>query len=115
LENDRVSRIASGLELLPAEVLKRSAECLKVMAHPVRLRMVEILSQGEFVVNDIAEICEIPPSQACEHLRLMKGHGFLDSERRGREVYYYIVSPNLPGLLECIRRNCGENCERADS
>jgi len=75
--------------------------------------MVEILSQGEFVVNDIAEICGIPSSQACEHLRLMKGHGFLDSNRRGKEVYYHIVSANLPGLLECIRKNCGGGCERA--
>ena len=115
MEIHSLSRTPNDLDLLPQEILKKAAECLKVMAHPIRLRMVEILSQGEFVVNDIAEICEIPPSQACEHLRLMKGHGFLDSERRGREVYYHIVAPNLPGLLECIRRNCKKTCESTES
>jgi hypothetical protein len=36
----------------------------------------------------------------------MQGHGFLSSQRRGRSVYYRIVSPNLPGLIKCIRGNC---------
>jgi DNA-binding transcriptional ArsR family regulator len=115
MEKHSLSRAPKDLDLLPQEILQKAADCLKVMAHPTRLRMVEVLSQGEFVVNDIAEICAIPPSQACEHLRLMKGHGFLESERRGREVYYRIVAPNLPGLLECIRRNCKKTCASPES
>jgi len=95
------------LELMPVEFLEQAAACLKVMAHPARLRMVDILMQGEFAVHEIAQLCELPPHQACEHLRLLKGQGFLDSERRGRTVYYRIASPRLPRLLECIRSTCG--------
>ena len=94
------------LELLPDTTLEKAAECLKVMAHPVRLRMVNILMQGEFAVHEIAEVCKTSPNQTCEHLRLLKGHGLLSSERRGRTVYYKIASPQLPGLLECIQKNC---------
>ena len=41
-----------------------------------------------------------------KHLRLLKGHGLLGSVRKGRTVFYRIASPQLPGLIQCIRRNC---------
>ena len=94
------------LNLLPKEFLDEAAECLRVMAHPVRLRIVNVLMQGEFAVHEIAELCETSANQTCEHLRLLKGHGFLSSERRGRTVYYMISSPRLPGLIDCITKNC---------
>ena len=95
------------LELPPDELLEEAAECLKVMAHPARLKMVNILMQGEFPVHEIAELCGTSANQACEHLRLLKGHGLLCSERRGRTVYYQILSPRLPRLIECISASCG--------
>ena len=94
------------LKLLPLEALIEASDCLKVMAHPVRLRMTDMMMQGEFAVHEIAKICQISPNQTCEHLRLMKGHGLLNSERRGKTVYYSIKSPRLPGLLNCIKQNC---------
>jgi ArsR family transcriptional regulator, zinc-responsive transcriptional repressor len=93
-------------ELLADEVLEVAAECLKVMAHPVRLRIVNILMLGEFAVHEIARLSGTTPNQACEHLRLMKGHGLLSSSRKGRTVYYQIVAPQLPGLIQCIQKNC---------
>ncbi len=93
-------------ELLELDGLHRVAECLKVLAHPVRLRMVDVLLQGEFPVHRIAELVGLPPHQACEHLRLMQGHALLASDRRGRTVYYRVANPSLPGLMECIRKSC---------
>lgn len=93
-------------ELIPIEKLTAAADCLKVMSHPLRLRIVNILMQGEFAVHEIADLCETSPNQACEHLRLLRGHGLLESERRGRTVYYKILSPQLPSLLECITKHC---------
>ncbi len=93
-------------QLLPIDMLERASECLKVMAHPVRLRIVNILMQGEFAVHEIADMCDCSQNQTCEHLRLLKGHDLLTSERKGRTVYYRIKSPQLPSLLECITKNC---------
>ncbi len=99
------------LDLVPLGTLCRTAEYLKVMAHPQRLQIVDILIEAqakrvEMTVNQIARMCSLPPHQACEHLRLLKGYNLLDSERRGRTVIYRIVDPRLPGLLDCIRRCC---------
>jgi len=98
--------MAGKVSLLPMEQMNLAAECLKVMAHPVRLRIVDILMQRQLPVYEIAELCETSPDQTCEHLRLMKGHGLLTSDRQGRTVYYKIASPRLPGLIDCIRKNC---------
>jgi DNA-binding transcriptional ArsR family regulator len=92
--------------LLPDDVLDKAAECLKVMAHPVRLKMVNLLMTGDFAVHEIAAHCGSSANQTCEHLRLLKGHGLLDSVRKGRTVYYKIQSPQLPGLIRCIQSNC---------
>ncbi len=94
------------LKLLDKEMLECASECLKLLGHPVRLRIVDILTQGRFSVNEIAEICDLPQNQVSEHLRLMKGHGLLDFERDGRTVYYKIENPNLPGILNCVKANC---------
>ena len=101
-----VTKTKQNLKLLPNEVLEQASECLKVLSHPARLRMVEILMQGKFAVHEIAEICELNPNQTCDHLRLLKGHRLLDSKREGRTVYYTIAAPELVGIIECIRKNC---------
>ncbi|MBL7215628.1 MAG: winged helix-turn-helix transcriptional regulator [Phycisphaerae bacterium] len=101
-----MNAVENTVELLPDEMLQKAADCLKVMAHPIRLRMVNILMQGEYAVHEIAELCKMSANQTCEHLRLLKGHSLLDSQRRGRTVYYKIASPQLPGLIDCIKNNC---------
>ena len=94
---------------LSADMLSDAASCLKVMAHPVRLRIVEILMHGEYPVHEIAEMCGVQQHQVCEHLRLMQNCGLLSSKRNGRAVYYEIISPRLPSLIGCIRTHCGIN------
>ncbi len=98
--------MSSAPALLPNSILVQATECLKVMAHPVRLRIVDILMQGEFPVHEIAALCELPTAQTSEHLRLLQGRGLLAADRRGRNVYYKIASPQLPALVNCIRHTC---------
>ncbi len=79
-----------------------AAECLKTLAHPVRLRMVQLLLHGRYTVGEIAEDCEVPDNVASENLRLLQRCGFLASEREGRKVFYQIAEPHLAGLMNCI-------------
>lgn len=93
-------------QVLPMDVLSEAAACLKIMAHPLRLKIVDILLQKELAVHEIADLCGEKPHQVCEHLRLMQTGGLLASRRDGRAVYYSIVSPRLPALISCIKSNC---------
>ena len=94
-------------ELVAMEDLKRASGYLKLLSHPIRLRIADILTRTSLPVHRIAELCHLPPHQTCEHLRLMLGQGALASQRHGREVYYSVASPRLPGILKCVRKHSG--------
>ena len=79
-----------------------AAECLKALAHPVRLRMVQLLLEGRYTVGELAEDCDVPENVASENLRLMQRCGFLGSERDGRRVYYKVAEPHLKQLMACV-------------
>jgi DNA-binding transcriptional ArsR family regulator len=80
----------------------QAAECLKILAHPVRLRMVQLLLHGRYTVGELAEDCGVPNNVASEHLRLMQRCGFFTSEREGRRVYYQVAEPHLQNIMNCV-------------
>ena len=89
--------------LIDLDRLTVAAECLKTLAHPHRLRIVEMLLKDRYTVGELAEKCDIPSNIASGHLRLMQRCGFLAAERDGRKVYYKITDPCLGKFLGCIR------------
>lgn len=95
------------INLIPLERLTHAAECLKTLAHPVRLRMVQMLLQDRYTVGQLAEACEVQSHVASEHLRLMQHCNLLDRERKGREMYYSIAEPHLKNIMECIEARFG--------
>ncbi|MCA9100102.1 MAG: ArsR family transcriptional regulator, partial [Planctomycetales bacterium] len=42
------------------EALSQAADCLRILAHPVRLRIVQLLLHGRYTVGEIATDCEVP-------------------------------------------------------
>ncbi len=82
--------------------LRQAAECLRVLAHPHRLRMIQMLLSGDYTVSELAESCELPTAMASEHLRLMQRCGFLTSEKDGRKVFYRVVEPHLKSIMRCV-------------
>lgn len=94
--------IESQKPLGSVQAFVQAAECLKTLAHPVRLRIVQLLLNGRFTVGEIAADCEIPDNVSSEHLRLLQRCGFLTSEREGRKVFYVIAEPHLEKLMACI-------------
>lgn len=89
--------------MIPMARLDRAAEVLRVLAHPHRLRICELLLQGRVPVMAIADHLRIPRNAASQHLNIMKAHGILGCSRRGKEVYYQVVDPRPAWLLGCIR------------
>jgi DNA-binding transcriptional ArsR family regulator len=90
------------LRLTDLDALGQAAECLRVLAHPHRLRMIQMLLSGNYTVSELAESCELPTAMASEHLRLMQRCGLLDSEKEGRKVFYRVVEPHLKSIMKCI-------------
>src|SRR3954470_2285735 len=103
----KAAKIAEKPMLTPLDALEKAAECLKVLAHPHRLRIVQMLLQGQYAVGELAEACGIPSHMASEHLRLMQRMGFLSSQKEGRKAYYQIVELHLASIMTCIEARFG--------
>jgi DNA-binding transcriptional ArsR family regulator len=97
------------LKLTSLDALGHAAECLRTLAHPHRLRIVQMLLQGRYTVGELAEACEIPSHMASEHLRLMQRSGFLAQEKEGRFVYYTIAEPHLANIMGCVEARFGDS------
>jgi ArsR family transcriptional regulator, zinc-responsive transcriptional repressor len=91
-------------DLIEFDDLALAAECLRTLAHPHRLRIVELLLRDRYTVGQLAEACSIPSPMASGHLRLLQRCGLLSQEREGRNVYYRVAEPCLRDIVNCIRK-----------
>ena len=97
---------------LSKTALEEAAECLRVIAHPVRLQMIESLLRERSSVGELAMYCGIPPNVASTHLKLLERCGFLRAQRDGRVVYYEVIEDHLQDLMRCIQRRFSESVRR---
>lgn len=104
--------MALKTKLTSLEALAQAAECLRTLAHPHRLRMVQLMLQGQYTVGELAEACELPSHMASEHLRLMQRCGFLKADKQGRFVYYSVAEPHLANIMSCIESRFGVEAVR---
>ena len=69
------------------------AEILKIMGHPIRLKIVAGLCNKECNVKDIWECLGLPQATVSQHLALLKNKGIIEGKREGVKVHYSVVHP----------------------
>jgi DNA-binding transcriptional ArsR family regulator len=80
------------------------AEVLKAVAHPLRLRIVAILVEGDANVSQLAERLDAAQPIVSQQLRILRGHGLVAADRRDGFATYRLVERNLEGLVACMER-----------
>lgn len=84
------------------KVYSKEAEILKVLGHPIRLKIVAGLCTRECNVKHIWECLGLPQATVSQHLALLKNKGIIEGTREGVEVHYAVVSPLVRRLMEII-------------
>ena len=105
------SKLRANKKSVSAKAYESAADCLRTLAHPHRLRIIQLLLEGRYTVGELAEKCGLPSHMASEHLRLMQRCGFLQSEREGRKRFYFVVEPHLETILSCVCGRFSEDCQ----
>ena len=77
------------------EIFEMQAELIKMLAHPKRLMLLELLSRGEWSVGDMAEAMETPPATVSQHLRLLRDRQLVQTRRDGQTIYYSLVDRRI--------------------
>lgn len=79
----------------------------KVLGDESRLRILQVLGDGERSVSEILERTGLPQTLTSFHLRILREAGVLATERRGPFIYYRLADPSLPNLLEACAKYAG--------
>jgi DNA-binding transcriptional ArsR family regulator len=82
----------------------KEAELLKVLGHPVRLKIVAgLLDKAECCVKDMWECLEMPQATVSQHLTLLKHKGVVESYREGIHVRYNVADKRVEGILKVLK------------
>jgi DNA-binding transcriptional ArsR family regulator len=85
------------------------SQLLRVLAHPVRLRIVELLLDGEHDVTSIGQAVGLEGPAVSQHLALLRAHRLVDHRRVGQRAFYKLSSDGLGRwLLAGSRLSTGE-------
>jgi len=86
----------------PLNVVK--AELFKGLAHPVRIRILELLSEApELSVGELIDALGLEASHVSQHLRVLRGYDLVTSERRASQVYYRLAHASVADMLAAAR------------
>ncbi len=97
---------------MSVSVYEKISAILKIIAHPCRLRIVEILKDGEMGVSKIQAQVKCKQSVTSQHLNKMKNSGILKARRSGNEVFYSIANFEVLRIMKCLK-DC-PNSKRRD-
>ncbi|MGG3672497.1 metalloregulator ArsR/SmtB family transcription factor [Bacillus nitratireducens] len=82
------------------EMLEEITEVLKVLAHPVRLSLVEImLTKGPTNVTTMYETLKMPQSTISQHLSKLRAAKIVTGTRKGLEIFYEVTDNRTKAIL----------------
>ncbi len=95
-----------------------TARFFQVLADPTRVRIVELLLEGERNVSELVDALDVQQGRVSSHLACLKWCGFIVTRREGKFIYYRVIDDRVRELVELAHRlladNAGEiaNCFR---
>jgi len=79
------------------------AELFKALGHPIRLRILELLGDGEKTVSELQEALEIEASSVSQQLSLMRARQLVNTRKNGTNVFYTVRDPLILDMLTTAR------------
>lgn len=86
-----------------AEDILQASNCLKAMAHPLRLGILCLLGNGERSVQDIVDTYGTTQSNISQHLGILRDKGILGCRKDSNRVYYYIDDKRTLQLIKMMK------------
>jgi ArsR family transcriptional regulator len=87
-----------------APLYEVKANLFKGLAHPVRIRTLELLSAApEVSVTDLLAATGLEASNLSQHLSVLRRYHLVTAERRGLQMYYALAYPQVADLLAVAR------------
>ena len=79
------------------------ANLFRVLGHPARVRILELLRDGELSVGALQAALDLDSGGTSQHLAALRRIGVVESRREGTSVYYRVDNEHVFDLLEAGR------------
>ncbi|MEV3869623.1 metalloregulator ArsR/SmtB family transcription factor [Streptomyces sp. NPDC049906] len=80
------------------------AEFFRMLGHPVRIRVLELLQDGPAPVRDLLAEIEVEPSSLSQQLAVLRRSGIVTATREGSTVVYALAGGDVADLMRAARR-----------
>lgn len=82
--------------------LECATQSLKALSHPIRLKILCILSRDEYSVTEITDSVGTSQSNISQHLSMLRDHGVLKSRKQANQVYYRLTDARTLQLVKLM-------------
>ncbi|MCX5328050.1 MULTISPECIES: helix-turn-helix transcriptional regulator [unclassified Streptomyces] len=89
---------------MPVPLYEAKAEFFRMLGHPVRIRVLELLQDGPMPVRDLLAAIEVEPSNLSQQLAVLRRSGIVAATRTGSTVVYELAGGDVADLLAAARR-----------
>ncbi|GLX16594.1 ArsR/SmtB family transcription factor [Streptomyces lavendulae] len=89
---------------MPVPLYQAKAEFFRMLGHPVRIRVLELLQDGPMPVRDLLAAIEVEPSALSQQLAVLRRSGIVTSTRTGATVVYALAGGDVAQLMLAARR-----------
>lgn len=89
---------------MTAPHVQMKADLFKAMGNPVRIRVLELLSEREWAVGEMTTELGVGASGLSQHLAVLRGAGLVQARRAASTVYYSLTTPRVADLLAVGRQ-----------
>lgn len=86
------------------QIYRLKADFFRLLGHPARVRILELLCDGERSVGDLQTALDLDSSGTSQHLTAMRRQGLLESRRDGNSVLYSVKDPRIFQVLESAKQ-----------
>ena len=92
------------MKAVPVPLYQAKAEFFRMLGHPVRIRVLELLQDGPMPVRDLLSAIEIEPSNLSQQLAVLRRSGIVTATRESSTVVYELAGGDVAELLAAARR-----------
>ncbi|MEQ9486454.1 ArsR/SmtB family transcription factor [Coleofasciculus sp. F4-SAH-05] len=90
------------LKTVPQEVVQQVSEYFSILSEPMRLRLLNLLREGEKCVQELVEATETSQANVSKHLKVMLQAGILSRRTEGTSAYYKVEDELIFDLCNLV-------------
>jgi len=90
------------VKTVPQEVVQQVSEYFSILSEPMRLRLLNLLREGEKCVQELVEATETSQANVSKHLKVMLQAGILSRRTEGTSAYYKVEDELIFDLCNLV-------------